>query len=313
MLSVGGAATFAGRGRFGLRGSDGGLGGGRCEARGAGFHLGARRCFRRGGTMSMAWWAMAAAGGGLLAAWPLLWWADRPDGGRRADGRFACCGPAGGWDWVPVGWWAARRGRCPQCRRRVPLRYPLLEIACGGLWAAAVPAVGVAPVLPAYLWFVSITLVLAVIDGERMRLPNRILLPGTLIGLLLLAAGALLEGGAARFGEAMAAGAGSFAMMLAIALLSRGGLGYGDVKLAFLLGLFTGYIGWRGAVLSLVGAFAAGAATGAILLAARRRTRRDALAFGPFMVAAAWLAVAIGPSILEAGGSVMTGFAPGGL
>ena len=263
--------------------------------------------------MSMAWWAMAAAGGGLLAARPLLWWADRTDGEGRAIGRFAFCGPAGVWDWVPVGWWAARRGRCPQCRRRIPLRYPLLEIACGGLWAAAVPAVGVAPVLPAYLWFVSITLALAVIDWERMRLPNRIMFPGTLIGLLLLAAGSLLEGGAARFGEALAAGAGSFAVMLAIALLSRGGLGYGDVKLAFLMGLFTGYLGWRGAALSLAGAFAAGAATGAILLALRRRTRRDALAFGPFMVAAAWLAVAIGPSILEAGSSVMTGFAPGGL
>ncbi len=260
----------------------------------------------------MTWWAMAAVAGGLLAARPLLRWADRTDGGKRAAGPFAFCGPAGGWDWVPVGWWAARRGRCPQCRGRVPLRYPLLEIACGGLWGAAVPAVGITPVLPAYLWFVSVTLALAVVDWERMRLPNRILLPGTLIGLLLLAAGSLLEGGAARFGEAVAAGAGCFAAMLVIALLSRGGLGYGDVKLAFLLGAFTGYLGWRGAALSLAGAFAAGAAAGAILLATRRRARRDALAFGPFMVAAAWLAVAFAPYISEAGSSGMTGFVPGG-
>ena len=177
----------------------------------------------------------------------------------------------------------------------------MLEAACGGLWAATVLAVGVVPVLPAYLWFVSVTLALAVIDWERMLVPNRILLPGVLIGLLLLAAGSFATGGGGRFGEAMAAGAGSFAVMLAIALLARGGLGFGDVKLAFLLGAFTGYAGWRGAVLSLLGAFAAGAAAAAILLAARKRTRRDALAFGPFMVAAAWLVVAAGPHLLERG------------
>lgn len=177
----------------------------------------------------------------------------------------------------------------------------MLEAACGGLWAATVLAVGITPVLPAYLWFVSVTLALAVIDWERMLVPNRILLPGALIGLLLLAAGSLATGGGGRFGEAMAAGAGSFAVMLAIALLARGGLGFGDVKLAFLLGAFTGYAGWRGAVLSLLGAFAAGAAAAAILLAARKRTRRDALAFGPFMVAAAWLVVAAGPHLLERG------------
>lgn len=241
--------------------------------------------------MSWAAWAGLAALAGMLAARPLFAWADRRPGG---EGRFSHCGRRGGWDWVPVGWWAARRGRCPQCRRRLPTRGPLLEAACGGLWAATVLAVGASPVLPAYLWFASVSLALAVIDLEQMRVPNRILLPGIAVGASLLAAGSLATGEAARFGEAAASGAASFAVMLAAALLARGGLGYGDVKLAFLLGLFAGYAGWRWAALSLAGAFAAGAAAGVWLMAAGRRTARDVLAFGPFMAGAAWLAAAAG-------------------
>ena len=241
--------------------------------------------------MSWAAWAGLAALAGMLAARPLFAWADRRPGG---GGRFSHCGRTGGWDWIPVGWWAARRGRCPRCGERLPARGPLLEAACGGLWAAAVFAFGASPVLPAYLWFASVTLALAVIDSEQMRVPNRILFPGIAVGAALLAAGSLAAGEAARFGEAAASGAGSLAVMLAAALLARGGLGYGDVKLAFLLGLFTGYAGWRWAALSLVGAFAAGAAAGVLLMAAGRRTARDVVAFGPFMAVAAWLAVAAG-------------------
>lgn len=241
--------------------------------------------------MSLAAWAVWAALSGMLAARPLFAWADRRPGGA-GGGRFSHCGRRGGWDWVPVGWWAARRGRCPQCGRRIPARGPLLEAACGGLWAATVLAIGASPVLPAYLWFASIALALAVIDLEQMRVPNRILFPGIAVGAALLAAGSLAAGEAARLGEAAASGAGSFAVMLAAALLARGGLGYGDVKLAFLLGLFTGYAGWRWAALSLLAAFAAGAVVGVLLMAAGKRTGGDLLAFGPFMAAAAWLAAA---------------------
>lgn len=241
--------------------------------------------------MSLAAWACWAALSGMLAARPLFAWADRRPGGGGA-GRFSHCGRRGGWDWVPLGWWAARRGRCPQCGMRIPARGPLLEAACGGLWAATVLAIGASPVLPAYLWFASIALALAVIDLEQMRVPNRILFPGIAVGGALLAAGSLAAGESARLGEAAASGAGSFAVMLAAALLARGGLGYGDVKLAFLLGLFTGYAGWRWAALSLLAAFATGAVAGVLLMAAGKRTGGDLLAFGPFMAATAWLAAA---------------------
>lgn len=66
----------------------------------------------------------------------------------------------------------------------------------------------------------------------------------------------------------------------------------GDVKLAFLLGVFAGYGGWEVAVPAGAGAFLLAGLVAVILLALRRLGRHDHVPFGPFMVAGAWIAIA---------------------
>ena len=97
--------------------------------------------------------------------------------------------------------------------------------------------VGLVWTLPAHLWFVGLTITLVVTDFDHFRLPNRILLPGTAVGIGLLAAGAALDGRIGDLPEALAAGATYFLVMLIIALVARGGFGFGDVKLSFVLGV----------------------------------------------------------------------------
>ena len=210
-----------------------------------------------------------------------------------ASGLRPGCGcRAGRWDYLPIMWWARNRSGCRRCARPPGVTYPLVEAVTAGVFVGAVHFVGPTWSLPAYLWFVSVTVALGFIDIGHHLIPNRILVPGTLAGLALLAGGASLEGRAGDLPEALATGLGYFAALLVPAFLTRGAIGMGDVKLAFLLGLFAGYSGWEVAVPAAVGAFLLAGLAVVILLAARILSRNDYVPFGPFMVAAAWVSIA---------------------
>ena len=205
--------------------------------------------------------------------------------------RPSCGCPAALTDYVPVLWWVLRRRGCPSCRRSAGLLYRTVEPVTAVAWIGTQWVMGERWTLPAYLCMVTATVALGFIDLKSHRLPNRVLGFGTAVGFLFLAGGALLEGQAGGLVEALSTGLGYFVALLIPALLTRGAIGMGDVKLAFLLGLFAGYHGWETAVVALVSAFLAAGAAGVLLLASRRVTRRDHLPFGPFMVASAWFAI----------------------
>jgi leader peptidase (prepilin peptidase) / N-methyltransferase len=200
-------------------------------------------------------------------------------------------------DNLPVLSWLLLRGRCRACRSRISLRYPLVEAGTAVLFAATVLVVGVGWTLPAHLWFVSVTFVLAIIDFDTKRLPNRVLYPGTVVGVVLLGVGSWADGSFDAFLRGLLGGAAYFAGLLLIALIARGGFGFGDVKLAFLLGLFTAHVSWAVLVVGVFAAFAVGGVAAVILLATGRAGRKDAVPFGPSMVAGAWLAIVAGEPI----------------
>ena len=176
-----------------------------------------------------------------------------------------------------------------------PLRdalFPWLEAAAAVLFIGAVHFAGIGWLLPAYLWFCSVTAVLAFIDFRRRLIPNRILYPGAAVGLALLAGGAALESRLEGLLEAAASGLGYFLALLAMNFLTRGAMGMGDVKFAFLLGSFAGYHSWEAAAAAGAAAFLLAGTVSALLLALRLRTRRDHIPFGPFMAVGAWASIA---------------------
>lgn len=154
-------------------------------------------------------------------------------------------------------------------------------------------------ILPAYLWFAYFSILLTVTDIDTKLIPNRILLPATIGGLALLGLGSLPAGDLGGFIRGLAAGAGYFVLMLILGLIARGALGFGDVKLAFLLGLFAGYLGWGQVLIAGLGAFILGGVVALILVITRRASRKDAIPFGPFMTIAAVVAVVAGSAILD--------------
>jgi leader peptidase (prepilin peptidase)/N-methyltransferase len=153
--------------------------------------------------------------------------------------------------------------------------------------------------LPAYLLLFTALLAVSVVDLEQYRIPNRILLPTVIAAIPLLAIAAVGEGGLSAFLRALAGGAVAFLALLTMALVSPKGMGMGDVKLSFLLGLYLGFLGWGEVFVGLFLGFLFGAVVGLVLIATGLRGRKDYLPFGPFLAAGTVVAVMWGESILR--------------
>lgn len=244
----------------------------------------------------------------------------RVPAGRSIVSPPSACGSCGTgirpYDNIPVVSWLVLRGRCRSCRSAISARYPLVEAATGvafafvawWFWAGpqapagrggAALAAGVLEVV-AYLYFAAISIALALIDLDTHRLPNAIVLPSYLVGAALLGTASALSGdGGALLGAAVG-GAVLYAVYLLLALVYPGGMGFGDVKLAGVVGVFLGYLGWGPLIVGAFAAFVLGGLFALALVAARRARRGSGIPFGPWMLAGAWLGILAGPTIWNA-------------
>ncbi len=180
-----------------------------------------------------------------------------------------------------------------------------LRVASVTLLAAAIlgtigAGIGADAALPAYLWLGAVGLTLGVIDVDCHRLPDRLTLPSYPVGIVLLGAAAVAQRDLAVLGRAVLAAAVVAAVFFLLALLSPRSLGLGDVKLAGLLALHLGYLGWAQVLLGLLAGFGVGAVVAVILLAGRRAGWRSEVAFGPSLLAGALAAVVAGRQLVDA-------------
>jgi leader peptidase (prepilin peptidase)/N-methyltransferase len=229
----------------------------------------------------------------------------------------SACGTCGHevrpYDNIPLISWLVLRGKCRDCAAPISVRYPLVELAGAvafglvawrflpDVFAAVGAAALVAGILQlvAYLYFAAISIALALIDLDVHRLPNVIVLPAYLVGLALLGATAALTGSwqPLLVGALGALALGGFYLVLA--LVRPGGMGMGDVKLAGVIGLFTGWLGIPELLVATIAAALLGGIVGVGMLLAGRG-RRAALAFGPWLLAGAWIGILIGAPLASA-------------
>ena len=147
-------------------------------------------------------------------------------------------------DNVPVLSWLILRGRCRDCGTGISARYPLVEGLTAALFAVMALRFGASPELPAYLYLAAVGVALALIDIDVKRLPNAIVLPSYLVAGVLLGVAALVEGDGQSLLRAAFGGAALYAVYFAICFAYPAGMGFGDVKLAGVLGLYLGWLGW---------------------------------------------------------------------
>ncbi|WP_405030515.1 prepilin peptidase [Nocardioides bizhenqiangii] len=189
---------------------------------------------------------------------------------------------------VPVLGWLVLRGRCYDCKEPISPRYPLVEAGTGVLFAlTTIRFANDLSALPAYLCFVAIGIALALIDLDVKRLPNVIVLPSYPVLAVLLA----IDTDPDALLRAAIGAAALFGFYLLVALAAPGAMGFGDVKLAGVVGGMSAYLSWGTFLVGAFLGFLFGALAGLMLIAAGRAARKTALPFGPFMILGGMTAV----------------------
>jgi leader peptidase (prepilin peptidase)/N-methyltransferase len=195
---------------------------------------------------------------------------------------------------LPVLGWLSLRGKCADCAAPISARYPLVELGTGVLFVLVtlrVVHLHLAVALPAYLYFVAIGLALALIDLEHSRLPNVIVLPSYIVIAVLLTIASAVSRDWWALARAVISTVALFGFFYAIAFAYPAGMGFGDVKLAGIIGGLLGYLSWSALIVGAFAAFLLGAVFGTFLLVVGHRDRKVGIPFGPFMIVGALLAL----------------------
>lgn len=217
---------------------------------------------------------------------------------------------------LPVIGWLMLRGRCYDCKSPISAGYPLVEAGTGlaalamGYWAwvQAAPSgtwpLGFDPLLFVLLIVLTAAAALVVTDVTTMRLPDSLTLPLYAIAVLGLVVAALTSGQAfldapwVRSLLSALVWGGFYFVLFAIGpiFLGKESMGFGDVKLAPVLGLLLGWVGWGASLTGLFAGFLIGAVLGLLL----RVGRGQAFPYGPSMLLGSLVGLLFGSAISSA-------------
>jgi leader peptidase (prepilin peptidase)/N-methyltransferase len=173
-----------------------------------------------------------------------------------------------------------------------------VELATGGIFAFLYGSYGFSSELWVLIFYACLFIIIFVVDLERGLILNNMVYPGMAVALLI--AGFvpqpwLMLGSLPAIAMAAIGGAIGFVIFLLIAIISHGGMGWGDVKLAALIGLATGFPLIFAAL--VIGA-TLGGLVAIVLLVSKKRGRKEAIPFGPFLSVAGMITLIWGGEIL---------------
>jgi len=203
-------------------------------------------------------------------------------------------------DLVPILSWVALGGGCRGCRARISVRYPVVELVTGLLFATVGLRFGLTPALLPFLVFMAVAVALAGIDIDTLTLPRQLVHGGALAGAVLLTLSAVVDGEPSRLVGAAIGAAVATAVLFVLHEITPRGMGFGDVRFAGLIGLHLGWLGLAQVPVALLLAFVFGAVVGPAWLVVRRRGRRTPIPFGPFLAAGALVTVLWGQPLAHA-------------
>jgi leader peptidase (prepilin peptidase) / N-methyltransferase len=184
-------------------------------------------------------------------------------------------------DLIPVLSYLFFKGKCRTCSEKVSAIYPTIELATGGLFAFALYKIGFTAEFLVAIMFICLGMVIIVTDLTYMLIPNKILLFFTFLIIPLRIFSPLTPWWDAIVG----AGVG-FLLLYIVAVVSKGGMGGGDVKLFGVLGLF---VGLKGVLITFFLSTFLGAVVGILGLVTGKVKRKQAIPFGPFIIIAAFI------------------------
>jgi leader peptidase (prepilin peptidase)/N-methyltransferase len=210
----------------------------------------------------------------------------------RPASRCPSCGAAvKPYDNLPVVSWLLLRGRCRNCGAAIGARYPVVELLTAAAFAGAALARGVDDDLALWLPFAAMLIAVAGIDLDHRIIPNKIVLPAAVWGLL-----ATVLFRPDNIDDALIAGGIAFAALFLAALAYPAGMGMGDVKLAGVMGIYLG----SGVAPAMLAAFLVGSVVGVAIIAREGRdARKKGVPFGPFLALGGLVGILWGPELVD--------------
>lgn len=217
-----------------------------------------------------------------------------------------CLAEIKAWHNIPVLSWVLLRGRCAFCGLRISARYPLVEAGTAALFVGLTLRFGLTVELPAFLYLAAIGVTLAMIEFDVRLLPDSILMPSYIVALaLLMPAGAeRTDGGEAARG--LAGMAALTVLLFAFAIAFPNALGFADVKLAGLFGLYLAWLSWEALFIGAVGTLLIAAVGGRAAVVTGRAQRTVVFPLGPSLIASSVLAVFIAVPLVSWYGALLT-------
>lgn len=215
----------------------------------------------------------------------------------------SCKAPVRPWDNIPVISYLFLRGRCRSCGEKISVRYPLVELLNGALYWSVFASFGMGWHLLFFFAFVSAMVVITFIDLEFQIIPDVITLPGIVIGFLgaLFLLPDLFAGPTFNLSQALGFKTSIAGFLLggglfySIAVLSKGGMGGGDIKLMAMVGAF---MGWKAVLLTTFIGSLTGSIVGIFLMVFKGKGRKAKIPFGPFLALGAVTSLFFGEAII---------------
>jgi leader peptidase (prepilin peptidase)/N-methyltransferase len=195
------------------------------------------------------------------------------------------------YDNIPVLSYLFLRGKCRGCGNKISPLYPAIEMISALLFLGVFQVSHGGFLLLSLFAFATLSLPLAIIDLQVRRLPNSLTLAGSVIGFICSVAQSVSSKNIHFLIHGISYGFFAALFFLMLNLISRGGMGIGDVKLAGMAGLLLFACPGNVMIFGLFAAFFLGALWGIVLMIFAGAKRKTAIPFGPFILLGLWMAV----------------------
>lgn len=192
---------------------------------------------------------------------------------------------------IPVISFFLQKGRCIYCKESISLQYPAVELVTGLIFLFLYIKYGLTWTYISYLFLSCLLLVSAFTDALHWKIPDQVTIPGMAAGLILSFLNPAITPMQSLTGLLLAGG-----VLLLVGLISRGGMGGGDIKLMGMVGAFTG---WMTAVSVIFIAAMIGSIYGIVMILLKKKGRKSRVQFGVFLVIAVMLMLFFGNSLKD--------------
>lgn len=202
------------------------------------------------------------------------------------------------YDLIPVISWILLRGKCRNCSEKISMRYPLVELTTAILFLLTYFQYGVTIYLARYLLLIPFLIIIAMIDYDTMEVYATTTWCAIAVGVIFLGVNFYFQEPVITYiyGGLLGAGTITFIILLTKLILGTEGMGWGDVEICGLCGLF---LGFKLALMMMFFSFIIGGIIGVYLLRFKKKNGRAEMPFGPSIIIATFLMMIWGDKILN--------------